>query len=303
VPKALALDVTTRCNKEKPCKACYPEVSAKDPSFQSLEGILDGADHLGFSSVAILGGEPLVRKDLLPLLETHPDLYYFVFTNGIDLDQETVNKFKASKARTFFFVHIQGTQELTDEYMEPGDFEKQQKAMTLLNQARMPFGIVTTLDRNNIDLITNDNFLRFLGSQRQCVIAAYFHYISMGHNPKPELELTPQQKQDLKDMDSRFKRMAPPYMINPETIIGQDCVAGGYIHVNAKGAIAPCVFLEPSRDDKGMYATGESFEQAFMNSKVTKACQGIQHDQGHYGGCLRTVRRSEYLGLLDKIAI
>jgi len=60
----------------------------------SFDRILrEASDLWGMRFVVISGGEPFMYKsdgkDLLDMVEAHPDMYFLVYTNGTQIDRET----------------------------------------------------------------------------------------------------------------------------------------------------------------------------------------------------------------------
>lgn len=91
----LRLSVTDLCNLR--CKYCMPEQGIKKGnhdqilSFEAMDRIVEALVEQGINKVRITGGEPLVRKDILTLLERigrHDGITDFsITTNGIRLKE------------------------------------------------------------------------------------------------------------------------------------------------------------------------------------------------------------------------
>lgn len=100
---SLTLQLTTRCNLR--CVHCYspPKGGRLDPDIPTdvALGIIEDAADLGLSRIAILGGEPLIRRDLETLVARavsvglDPD----VVTNGLLLSEERITSLVASGIR------------------------------------------------------------------------------------------------------------------------------------------------------------------------------------------------------------
>lgn len=67
---------TTGCNLR--CAYCDTKYSYYEGSYQSLDQILDKIKSFGARYVCITGGEPLLQKSVLPLMQQLCDLDYFV---------------------------------------------------------------------------------------------------------------------------------------------------------------------------------------------------------------------------------
>lgn len=98
--RSVELAVTWRCNKS--CPFCYSqdlrEAGAKeDIPVELVRDVLAQARELGMVHVNITGGEPLLRKDLVELLEAIPrDVIVSVVTNGRLLTRERIDALKAA---------------------------------------------------------------------------------------------------------------------------------------------------------------------------------------------------------------
>lgn len=95
-PKSLSFEVTYRCNLQ--CKHCYaytPSGENELTTKEALTVIHDTAD-TGFGTVALSGGEPLLRKDVDTLVtEIHDyNMYSVLVTNGTLLTKEVALSLK-----------------------------------------------------------------------------------------------------------------------------------------------------------------------------------------------------------------
>lgn len=89
----LRLSITDRCNLR--CKYCMPEegIPLKTHqdvlSFEEIDTIVEGFVGMGITKIRVTGGEPLIRKDIISLLNRigrHPEVKDFAMTtNGIFL--------------------------------------------------------------------------------------------------------------------------------------------------------------------------------------------------------------------------
>lgn len=97
----LRLAVTDRCNLR--CFYCMPEeginyLPRKELlTYEEMERVINILSSMGINKLRITGGEPLVRKDLIPFLQrvrnTHKDLKISMTTNGV-LTQEYLEDLK-----------------------------------------------------------------------------------------------------------------------------------------------------------------------------------------------------------------
>jgi cyclic pyranopterin phosphate synthase len=86
---SLRIAVTQRCNQN--CIYCHNEGqvhSVREMSLEELERILEAASSIGAKKVKITGGEPLVRKDIVNIVDACSRLFREVSltTNGVFLE-------------------------------------------------------------------------------------------------------------------------------------------------------------------------------------------------------------------------
>lgn len=112
-PHAL-LDILRGCNIK--CQACYND---SIPKFKSLDEIKSDYEKIislrNISSVAIIGGEPLLHPDLIAIIHylKAKKLTVELFTNGLILDREFCQKLKKAGV-DLIFLHIDEGQSRSD---------------------------------------------------------------------------------------------------------------------------------------------------------------------------------------------
>ncbi|MCK4781750.1 radical SAM protein [Candidatus Parcubacteria bacterium] len=95
----LTWNITCRCNLK--CRHCYNKVFSEESildemSTQEGKDIIEDAIPLGLRAILFTGGEPLVRTDLLELVNfaKKKKLLVFLATNGTLIDSVFIEKFK-----------------------------------------------------------------------------------------------------------------------------------------------------------------------------------------------------------------
>ena len=80
-PPFLYLSIINSCNLR--CQGCWVDVEERDAiDIDTLNRTILDAKRHGNAFFGILGGEPFMHPELLPMLAAHPDCYFQVFTNG-----------------------------------------------------------------------------------------------------------------------------------------------------------------------------------------------------------------------------
>ncbi len=98
-PPALMISITDRCNLR--CQGCFAQARQPSPRAEMEEdkvrSIFSEAKELGVSIALLLGGEPLVRKDILNITQDFPEITFLLFTNGMLIDEDLLRKLKEQK--------------------------------------------------------------------------------------------------------------------------------------------------------------------------------------------------------------
>lgn len=244
-PTLIVISPTMRCNLR--CTGCYSGLYSKDGELSEAEidGILAECRRIGVYFVVISGGEPYVMKDVwLRLFKKYSDMYFLTYTNGTLLDEGTV-KTLSRLGNVAPGISVEGFEEHTDKRRGHGVYAKVMKAMDLLKAEGVIFGISVTYTRENIDLITTNEFVQYY-IDKGAIFAWYFMFMPVGKDPILELVPTPEQRVYCGDRIAALRKEHPLFMAdfwNDGPAVG-GCLAGGrqYLHILNSGRIEPCVF-------------------------------------------------------------
>jgi radical SAM protein with 4Fe4S-binding SPASM domain len=152
--------ITERCNLR--CSHCYQEEYTTQSEF-SLAQLKKVADEIDLTlekwnmngRIALTGGEPFLREELLPLiehLEKKPNIKKIgVLTNGTLIDEAIVNKLKSFPK--FFTVQISldgASEETNDSIRGRGVYQKAIKSIRLLNKKGIKARLMFTVHKQNL---------------------------------------------------------------------------------------------------------------------------------------------------------
>ncbi len=144
---------TRRCNLT--CLHCYsssgPQVSATTP-IEMLVGALDDAVALGYTVLSVSGGEPLLYRPLLDLLDHARSIGMrtTVTTNGLLLSERRLAEL--SGRVDVLAISVDGRPETHDVMRNsPGAFAKLDGRLPGVARSGIPFGFITTLTQTNVD--------------------------------------------------------------------------------------------------------------------------------------------------------
>lgn len=249
IPWTILLDPTSACNLH--CTGCWAaEYGNKlNLTFDEIDNIIQQGKELGVYMYIYTGGEPLVRKkDLIRLCEKHNDCVFLCFTNATLIDE----KFADDMLRVGNFVpaiSLEGFEEATDGRRGKGTYEKATRAIKLLKDKKLVYGISSCYTSQNFESITSEEYFDRLIDMGVYFIW-YFHYMPVGNDAALDLLPTPQQRKEIYYRIRHYRAVKPLFAIDfqndAEYVDG--CIAGGrrYFHINANGDIDPCVFIHYS---------------------------------------------------------
>lgn len=249
IPYAILLDPTSACNLH--CTGCWASEygHALNLSLEDIDSIICQGKELGCHLYIYTGGEPLVRRnDLIALCEKHQDCAFLCFTNATLIDEA----FCQDMIRVGNFVpaiSAEGDEATTDARRGRGTHAKIERAMALLKEHGLPFGISCCWTRENADTVaTEENMDWMIG--KGALFCWYFHYMPVGAASPASLMPTPEQRERMyhfvRDMRHKKDLFTLDFQNDGEYVGG--CIAGGrrYLHINAAGDVEPCVFIHYS---------------------------------------------------------
>jgi hopanoid biosynthesis associated radical SAM protein HpnH len=165
-PLVLMLEPTHRCNLA--CAGCdrirlYDQEHTND---LSLDQCLDAATESGAPVVTVTGGEPMLYKDLKPLVGELLRLkkHIYLCSNGI-LTESFIEEFKPQSRLTLNF-HLDGLEEAHDRIAnKPGTFKKAVESIKKAKQKGFRVSTNTSVYKNS-DLKELEKLFGFLKSLR-----------------------------------------------------------------------------------------------------------------------------------------
>jgi MoaA/NifB/PqqE/SkfB family radical SAM enzyme len=246
IPFTVLMDPTSACNLE--CIGCWANDYAKTDSLsiELMDRIIREGKELAAYVYILSGGEPLIRKkDIIRLCEKHPDCFFLAFTNGTLIDE----KFAAEVARVGNFapaISIEGFEDMTDFRRGKGTYQKVIRAMDIMRSYGNLFGFSATYHRLNTEVMASDKFIDLM-LEKGCSFGWYFTYMPVGSDARPELVITPEQREYMFHTLRAARKKRPMLLMDfwNDGEFTKGCIAGGrqYIHINARGDVEPCAFI------------------------------------------------------------
>ena len=245
IPWAILLDPTSACNLR--CTGCWAAEYGHKQNlpYEEIDSIINQGVKLGTHVYIYTGGEPLVRKhDLINLCEAHPDCAFLSFTNATLIDEEFVQDM-IRVANFVPAISVEGFEEATDARRGEGTYAKVSRAMELLRENGLPFGVSCCYTSANASSIASEEFFDWL-IEKGALFAWVFTYMPVGVGSPTSLMVHADQREHLYRFIREMREKKPLFTLdfqNDGEFVG-GCIAGGrrYLHINAAGDVEPCVF-------------------------------------------------------------
>ena len=254
IPWAILLDPTSACNLH--CTGCWAAEygHTMSMSYETLDSIITQAKELGTYMFIYTGGEPMIRKkDIIRLCEAHPECEFLSFTNGTLIDEEFADEMLRVKNFVPAFS-IEGYEEATDGRRGNGTYQAVRRAMEILKERKLLFGVSCCYTKANTEVIGSEAYIDSL-IEWGAKFMWLFTYMPVGNDAVPDLLATAEQRKFMYRQVREFRKTKPMFTMDfwndGEYVNG--CIAGGrfYLHINANGDIEPCAFIHYS--DSNIY--------------------------------------------------
>ncbi|ABB15441.1 putative heme d1 biosynthesis radical SAM protein NirJ2 [Carboxydothermus hydrogenoformans] len=253
-------NTTNQCNLY--CEHCYRDAGAKveeELSTEEGKALIDEIVKAGFKIMIFSGGEPLMREDILELVDyaSQKGLKPVFGTNGTLITLEMAQKLKKAGALAMGISLDSVDPEKHDRFRaSPGSWEKAVEGMKNCKAAGLPFQIHTTVVEWNYDEVEQlTDFAVEIGA----IAHHIFFLVPTGRAVNIEQEsLRAEQYEKLlhrimkkqKEVPIELKPTCAPQFMRIAKQMGMDlrfgrgCLAGiSYCIISPKGDVQPCAYL------------------------------------------------------------
>lgn len=147
------LEVTRKCSTR--CRLCYVssgEERADTLTKDELCSVIDQMAGMGVDAIALSGGDPLAREDMLELLEyiVSRGVRAGISTSLLALTEDTARRMQ--ELGVLVQVSLDGsTPELNDWNRGAGSYEKAMRGVEVLNRYRIPFRFACVMSKRNVE--------------------------------------------------------------------------------------------------------------------------------------------------------
>jgi radical SAM protein with 4Fe4S-binding SPASM domain len=275
-PLVLHLEIIGACNLT--CSHCFAGQLPRnhDPlSVAEMASLFAELSRLGTFRVGLTGGEPLLRRDVLDILDAALDagLHPSLTTNAVLLTEELARELGRRQGFTLN-VSLEGpSAEVNDAVRGAGTFAAVLDRLALLRRhARFSLGF--TLMRGNVHLVRECVELGHqVGAQAVVFRPLYPAGMALHH-----LDLMPTFEQYQSALGELSAWQDPSSDLVSQT--GPTCAAGQYLcSVSVQGDVNPCGFLGRA------FETGNIREQPFEVIWRTGQAMRRMRKPGFRGGC------------------
>ncbi|MFM7833404.1 MAG: radical SAM protein, partial [Planctomycetaceae bacterium] len=113
----------------------------------------------GDSFFGLVGGEPFMHPEILEIIESHPDCYFQVFTNGHFITEEVAARLHRAGNVTPL-ISVEGNEIISDERRgRNGVFSKTLQGIRNCLKHNVMTGVCTSLAKSNIDHLLTEEWI------------------------------------------------------------------------------------------------------------------------------------------------
>jgi len=263
------ISVTNDCNLS--CQGCWVTKGEQTASLdiEKVNQIIVDSKKYGSYFFGILGGEPLMYKNLIDIFKKHPDCYFQLFTNGTLLNDRIAEKLREC-ANVTPLISFEGNETVAD--VRRGSnyvYQRTLQAVETATKHKLVTGVAVSVCKSNIDMALSEEFINML-HDKGVVYLWYYIYRPSGENPCYDLALSSEEILRLRTFLVEGRGKYPIILI--DSYWGADgepfCPAAEGLshHINPSGYIEPCPVIQLS----GEKLNGESLKSVYENSKFLK---------------------------------
>jgi MoaA/NifB/PqqE/SkfB family radical SAM enzyme len=246
------ISITNDCNLR--CQGCWITTNGSAEYMQpaTINSIIEAGKSQGSYFFGILGGEPLMHKQLPEIFSNHPDGYFQLFTNGTLFTKSVAAKLRES-ANVTPLISLEGDEMVADVRRGGrGIYNRTLEAIRTSVSEGLITGVAISVCKSNITMALSDEFVNMLHDMGVLYVW-YYIYRPAGSNPNYELAL------DLEDITRLRKFLVEGRSRLPMILIdsywradGQPfCPAADGLshHINAAGYVEPCPVVQVAREN------------------------------------------------------
>lgn len=297
IPPFLMCSIETNCNLF--CKGCYARANKScgehlkisELSVERWAELFNEAKNIGVSFALLLGGEPLMRREVIEKAAEVREIVFPIFTNGTLINDSYIELFDRNR-NLVPMISIEGNREQTDNRRGIGTYNDIMRAMNKLNEKKILFGSSITVTTKNLLTVTSKDFIRDLVDKGVKAVT-FVEYVPINEST---INLAPSDKEReiLKDSISELRKEFDEIVFlsfpGDEKYSGGCMSAGrGFFHINANGNAEPCP-LSPYSD---VNLKNINIREALKSPLFKKLKDSGVLMENHIGGCVLFEKRDK----------
>ena len=297
-PPYLYISIINSCNLR--CTGCWVDVTHKQHRIEAdaLNRMITTAKGMGNSFFGLLGGEPFMHKDLLAVLEQHPDAYFQVFTNGHFITEDVARRLR-KLGNVTPLISVEGTEVISDQRRgKSGVWTATMNGLQNCLKHKVMTGVCTSLCQTNFDDLLTEAWIDRLIDMG--VMYTWFHiYRPVGPLPAPQLALSREQQRQARQFVVDMRCRKPIIIIDAYyDADGQalcPAATGFTHHINPWGDIEPCPVIQFAKES---IHDARPLDQVFNESEFL--CDFRRTAASSTRGCIALERPDLIQALVDK---
>ena len=239
---SIKLEINDDCNLH--CKMCYVDKKHQNLSKALIFSLLDQIRNFGIR-LEILGGEPLMRKDIFEIIKyakTRARVPFIsLYTNGTVITREVAEGLKAAGLDAILVTLVSHQAHVHDEFTgSPGSWKKSTEGIRAAQKAGIETYSFTTVHSYNRKHYKE--IYRFVKDELK-VHSLFYQYISQQKDDP--LMINPGDWHRIKKwilLDSNIEHMK--FVRDFYLLTGNACSGGNFVFtVKADGSVQPCPFI------------------------------------------------------------
>lgn len=253
-PLKISMNITKKCNLR--CKQCFSDsgiMVENELTTEEVCSLFDIMREYGTFFICIGGGEPLMREDLLELLEygKNKQLALSIVSNGLLLTRELVKELNKKDLDTFW-ISIDGLEKNHERLRGKGTFKKTLEALQLLkDNFNAKKAIRVSLNKYNIGEIRQ---IINIAEENSFDLIRFTPLLEFGRAKNKSLTISQKQYihflQEIENIHSDIKIIHPGIKNNAKFWVNTDdfgCHCGKEaVWIDERGYYSPCIFLGDS---------------------------------------------------------
>lgn len=249
-PAFVMISVTESCNLA--CSGCWVSAGGRKAlTLEQLDGIISSSKKKGSYFFGILGGEPLMYKGLLGIMEKHSDCYFQVFTNGTLLTEEVAMHFK-KMGNVTPLISIEGLEKESDARRGKEDvFKRTLEGVRNCRKAKLIFGASASICKSNYEDLVSRKYIELIAREGAHYLW-YYIYRPVGAEPNVNNALDKGQILSFRKFIVEQRKNAPLFIIETYWDDKGNALCPGATgmshHISPSGALEFCPPVQLAKD-------------------------------------------------------